>query len=134
MFTGIFNGEHICSLNMTDDEWKHVRKEARNHDAGKLTSPFSGEPMMCVQNSNGLRFFRMHKGCHDGMTEPETQHHIRLKYEAMKAAREIGLKADVEVPADDRRWIAFTGNHSMNLSVPVALHALMTSVSKASAT
>lgn len=37
MFTGIFNGEHICSLNMTDDEWKHVRKEARNHDAGKLT-------------------------------------------------------------------------------------------------
>lgn len=106
MFTGIFNDEHICSLNMTDDEWKHVRKEARNHDAGKLTSPFSGEPMMCVQNRNGLRFFRMHKGCHDGMTEPETQHHIRLKYEAMNAAREIGLKADVEVPADDRRWIA----------------------------
>lgn len=28
MFTGIFNGEHICSLNMTDDEWKHERKES----------------------------------------------------------------------------------------------------------
>lgn len=107
MLSGMYEGRRIVSLDLTDEEWAELCSAARHKEDGKLTSPITGDPMMCVHmQATGLRFFRMHPGGHDGLTERETEHHIRLKKQVYETAKRLGYKVDVEHPADDRSWIA----------------------------
>ena len=106
MLSGVYQGHTVISVELTDAEWAEIRNAARHGDEKQLTSPFTGDAMMCVQNRRGLRFFRMHPGGHDGLTEPETEHHLRLKTGVWKTARQLGFEAQPEAPGPNREWVA----------------------------
>lgn len=106
MFSGMYEGRRIVSVELDDEEWREIRKAARHMKDAKLVSPITGDPMMCVQNRNGLRFFRMHPGGHDGLTEPETEHHLRLKKTVYETAKRLGYDVQMEVPGPGREWVA----------------------------
>lgn len=106
MLSGVYQGHTVISVELTDAEWAEIRNAARHGDEKQLTSPFTGDAMMCVQNRRGLRFFRMHPGGHDGLTEPETEHHLRMKTAVFKTARRLGYDAQPESPGPDREWVA----------------------------
>ena len=105
MFTGIYDGRRVTSLALSDEEWQEIRAHSHHENDSQLRSPFSGNPMGCVER-NGLRYFRMHKHQPSGLTDSETEHHIRLKQQVYEAARKLGYEVELEYPAPDRSWIA----------------------------
>ncbi|MBT1162227.1 hypothetical protein [Bifidobacterium sp. SO1] len=113
MLTARYHDRIITSLTMTDEQWATIRGEAHHADTTPLSSPITGSPMHCkTRRDTGLRFFSCFVGGHDGLTEPETTHHVTLKRIIMETASAMGFDASVEHAhrdeAGDIDWIADT--------------------------
>lgn len=106
MLRAEYDGCTVVSTDLTDEEWKEIGKAAQHKADARLLSPITHDPMMCVQHSSGLRFFRVHPGGHSGVGEDETDQHQRMKAETYEAAKQLGYTAHVEQAAEDRNWIA----------------------------
>lgn len=96
----------VHSFELTDAEWEALRAE--NRRSANLQMPCCEAKVTFKTSKLGKRFFA-HKAkavCH---YKPETEHHIRIKEAAVRAAREAGWTAQTEVAgvsADGERWIA----------------------------
>lgn len=113
MLTARYHDRIINSISLSDEEWATIRSESHHSGTSPLASPITGAPMHCKKRRDtGLRFFSCFTGGHDGLTEPETTHHVTLKRIIMETATAMGFNASVEhVHKDERQtvdWIADT--------------------------
>lgn len=98
-------GSSVEAFSLTDLEWDNICHKP----SVVLLMPVTGWPAIPKTSIRGLRFFA-HAGGYPGkLPSPESYAHTRLKIDVVKAAREAGLNADIEVfgrTPDGDDWIA----------------------------
>jgi hypothetical protein len=98
-------GASFEAFSLTDLDWNSLSGRPK----GSLIMPVTGWPAIPKTSIRGLRFFAHAPGYPGKLPTPESYAHTRLKIDVVKAAREAGLRADIEVPgkaSDGAEWIA----------------------------
>lgn len=108
----ITDGSKIDTRTVTEQEWDTtVTSLARQK---LLVSPYSDSLVYTTHRhfthddhgnrtpKTRRRVFALYPGGTSGRTEPETDFHMQLKQEALRAALDAGYESDVEVPLPDR--------------------------------
>ena len=93
------------AFSVDDAEWSAICAAPR----GTWLMPRSAWPAVAKTSIRGLRFFAHHPGYTGILPKPESYAHTRLKVDIVKAARNLGYHAQVEVAGSDpdgATWIA----------------------------
>lgn len=89
--------EVVEAFSVTDEEWAGLCLSPR----GTLLMPRSAWPAVPKTSPRGLRFFAHYPGYTGVLPKPESYAHTRLKIDVVKAARELGYQAELEVAGTD---------------------------------
>ncbi|NIJ64305.1 hypothetical protein FHR20_001236 [Sphingomonas leidyi] len=93
------------AFSITDAEWNGMRAAPR----GTWLMPRTDWPAVPKTSIRGLHFFAHHPGYSGILPKPESYAHTRLKIDIVKAARNLGYRAELEVAGCDSEgaeWIA----------------------------
>lgn len=112
--TGYLNGERVIGPLLDADAWAGVRARKVLLQCGAKAVP--------KRSRSGTQFFAHWPGSHcDVAYEPESADHLAAKETILRAAIAAGWDAAVEVPADNRSWVAdvlvTNGTHRVALEV-----------------
>ncbi len=98
-------GMILEAFSLSNDEWDKLCSAP----IGTLVMPRTNWPAIPKTSIRGLRFFAHHSGYPDKLPKPKSYAHIRLQIDIVKAARELGFQANLEVyepNANTPNWIA----------------------------
>lgn len=98
-------GELFEAFSIPDTQWDEIT----NSPVGTLLMPHTNWPAIPKTSIRGLRFFAHHSGYPDKLPKPKSYVHTRLQIDIVKAARNLGFKADLEVygpTSSNPEWIA----------------------------
>ena len=93
------------AFSLTDKEWGELSALPR----GSILMPHSNWPAIPKVSIHGLRFFAHYQGYPYSLPTPKSYAHTRLQIDIVRAARNLGLKANLEVSGSDsdgNEWVA----------------------------